>query len=282
MDRKPAPPEVGVIGNPPVTASQAELALIPHKVENRIVQQRAVDGYINATEMCRASGKKFGHYNENRTTREFLAALSADIGTPISGLVQVVKGGPPNLQGTWVHPQVAIHLAQWLRPEFAVQVTKWVFEWMSGQLAREAMPEHVRRYAINQHKIPATHFSMLNQMTFRLLGPLEIQGYIVPATMMPDIALGRMFSKWLREQDENPDSFPSYPHEFLDGDPRPTVFARLYPNRLITDFNEQLDLWIRDGRARTYFGNRDENAIVPLDHVVAAIPSPSAHPALGS
>lgn len=34
--------------------SQVEFALIPHEVENRIVQQRAVDGYINATEMCRA------------------------------------------------------------------------------------------------------------------------------------------------------------------------------------------------------------------------------------
>ena len=195
MERKQSVPGFdGAGGGAPVTASQAELALIPHKVENRIVQQRAHDGYINATEMCRASSKKFGHYNENRTTREFLAALSADIGIPISGLVQVVKGGPPDLQGTWVHPQVAIHLAQWLRPEFAVQVTKWVFEWMSGQLAREAMPEHVRRYAINQHKIPATDFSMLNQMIFRLLGPMELHGYTLPAGLMPDIALGKMFS----------------------------------------------------------------------------------------
>ena len=65
---------------------------------------------------------------------------------------------------------------------------------MSGQLAREAMPEHVRRYAINQHKIPATDFSMLNQMIFRLLGPMELHGYTLPAGLMPDIALGKMFS----------------------------------------------------------------------------------------
>ena len=153
---------------------------------------------------------------------------------------------------------------------------------MSGQVAREAMPDHIRRYAINQAKIPPTHFSMLNQMTFRLLGPLEIQGYTVPATMMPDIALGLMFSIWLRGRGEKPGSFPVYPHKFLPGDPRPTVEARLYPNRLMTDFNKQLDLWIRDGRARKYFGKRDENAIVPLDRVVAALPNPSVHPALGS
>lgn len=254
--------------------AQFELPLITHKVENRIVQQRAHDGYINATEMCRAAGRLIGDYGRLKITKAYLHALSADMGIPITGLVQRVRGGHPDLQGTWVHPRVAIHLAQWLSPEFAVQVSDWVFRWMTGQIAREAMPEHVRRYAINQHKIPLTHFSMLNQMTFRLLGPLEIQGYIVPARLMPDIAFGRMFSKWLREQGESPASFPTYPHEFLESDPRPTIQARLYPNRLMTSFNEQADLWLRDGRAMKYFRARDENAILPLEKVLHALPLP--------
>ena len=29
---------------------------------------------------------------------------------------------------TWVHPQVAINIAQWISPEFDVQVSKWIFE----------------------------------------------------------------------------------------------------------------------------------------------------------
>ena len=273
MERKPGSP---------VTASQAELALIPHKVENRVVQQRAVDGYINATEMCKVAGRPWNRYWDTKRTRRFIQALSVDTGIPASSLIEQFIGRPAHLQETWVHPQVAISLAQWLSPAFEVRVTRWVFEWMSGQLARDAFPDHIRRYAINQQKIPATDFSMLNQMIFRLLGPMELQGYTLPAGLMPDIALGKMFSKWLREQGEDPDSFPSYPHEFLDGDSRPTVLARLYPNRLMTDFNEQIDLWIRDGRARKYFGSRDENAIVPLDRVVAALPSPSTYPALGS
>lgn len=33
------------------------------------------------------------------------------------GLVQSIVGGIPELQGTWVHPQIAIHLAQWLNQE---------------------------------------------------------------------------------------------------------------------------------------------------------------------
>lgn len=252
--------------------SQAELSLIVHKVENRIVQQRAVDGYINATAMCQAAGRPWSRYWSNKRTQRFVPVLSVDTGIPTSNLIDQFRGRPAHLQGTWVHPQIAISLAQWLSPEFEVQVTRWVFEWMNGQVAREGFPDHIRRYAINQAKIPSTHFSMLNQMTFRLLGPLEMQGYIVPAGLMPDIALGKMFSNWLRERGEDPNSFPTYQHEFLPGDPRPVVSARLYPNRLMTDFNRQLDKWLHDGRARKYFGSRDPEAILPLDRVLAALP----------
>jgi len=64
----------------------------------------------------------------NNWTQQFLTALSTDIGYPISEIIQVVKGGDPGRQGSWIHPKVAIHLAQWCSPEFAVLVSKWVFE----------------------------------------------------------------------------------------------------------------------------------------------------------
>lgn len=86
------------------------------------------DGYINATAMCRAAGKEFGHYNANATTKAFLAELSSEIGIPISELIQAVSGGNPAHQGTWVHPQVAIHLGQWVSPKFAVLVTLYKAE----------------------------------------------------------------------------------------------------------------------------------------------------------
>ena len=173
---------------------------------------------------------------------------------------------------------MAIHLAQWLSPIFAVQVSKWVFEWFSGQAAHHTrLPDHVRRYLVNQNKIPGTHFSMLNQMIFRLLAPLEQHSYILPDRLMPDISLGKMFSGWLRENGHNPDSFPSYRHEFVDK--RPTVDARLYPNEVMTEFNVQLDNWLR-GKAREYFGERDEAAVTPLDQVLAALPTPAINRAL--
>ena len=252
---------------------QGEMPIIPHEVQDRLIHQRATDGYINATAMCQAVDKKFFDYRRLSTTGAYIDALALETGIPASKLIQQFRGRPAELQGTWVHPQVAIHLAQWLSPAFAVQVTRWVFEWLNGQAeVRHRLPDHVRRYLVNRPKIPATHFSMLDQMTLRLLAALEDHGYILPANMMPDIALGRMFSKWLRDRGHDPDSFPTYDHAFLDH--RPNVRARLYPNELLTEFNLQLDSWLRDGRAREYFGQRDAAAIEPLSKVLAALPAP--------
>jgi prophage antirepressor-like protein len=85
------------------------------------------DGYINATMLCKAHGKKLlGHYNENKQTKAYLEELSINIGIPILELFVTNVGG--NHSGTWVHRKVAIHLAQWLSPSFAVQVSNWLDE----------------------------------------------------------------------------------------------------------------------------------------------------------
>lgn len=91
--------------------------------------------------------------------------------------------------------------------------------------------------------------------------------------MMPDISLGRMFSSWLRKAGHDPDSFPTYRHVFDDGKRSP-VDARLYPNQLMTDFNLQLEDWIRSGKALTYFSDRDASAIGPLKAIYAELPPP--------
>jgi hypothetical protein len=148
---------------------QYELALIPHKVAGEIISQRAKDGYINATAMCTAAGKQWGHYRESSNTQRFLEELASDIGKPISELVQSIKGGKPALQGTWVHPQVAIHLAQWLSPRFAVMVSRWVHEWLTKGAPNiiRPMPFHLRRYLANHPNVPSAHFSILNAVAHR-------------------------------------------------------------------------------------------------------------------
>lgn len=90
------------------------------------IGQRA-DGYLNATAMCKAARKKWNDYSRQDGSDAFLNALSAKTGIPViernQGLVQSRQG-----TGTWVHPQVAYHLAQWCSPAFAVQVTEWIHD----------------------------------------------------------------------------------------------------------------------------------------------------------
>lgn len=249
-----------------MTEQQLSLPLVQHEFEKEVIYQRVRDGYVNATAMCKAAGKLFGHYRENRQTTKFLEALQADIGMPISVLVQSVKGGDPSLQGTWVHPQVAINLAQWLSPEFAVKVSKWVLDWMSGKIPGGNLPYHLRRYMANMTNVPAGHFSILNEMTISLIGPLEQLGYTLPDNMIPDISEGRMFSRWLRENGFDPDNMPSYQHGYEDGR---VVAARAYPNSHLQHFREHFTYtWMRE-RAISYFGDRDPQSVLYLERLLA-------------
>ena len=48
---------------------------------------------------------------------------------------------------TWVHPQVAINIAQWISPEFDVQVSKWIFELMiTGKVELKSNEELESQY----------------------------------------------------------------------------------------------------------------------------------------
>jgi hypothetical protein len=240
------------------------IELIPHEVEGQLIAQRMCDGYVNATAMCKVVGKLFGHYNALKSTQEFLLELSSDIGIPISGLVIVIKGGNSYEQGTWVHPDVAMNLGQWCSPKFAVAVAKWVREWMTGKFSvKGELPYHIRRYLANRSEIPSTHWSMLNELTFAIVGPLEKEGYTLPDKMVPDISEGKMFCNWLRKShNTDPSAFPTYRHRYEDGR---VVDARLYPNQLLPVFRDHLHrVWIPQ-RMVSYFKERDPVALTYIN-----------------
>lgn len=121
------------------------------------------------------------------------------------------------------------------------------------------IPIHLRRYIKNHSKIPTTHFSILTELTNRLVAPLEIDGYTLPENMVPDISEGRMFCKWLRENkgiDTN--NLPTYSHEYEDGR---IVFAKLYPIEVLPDFIKHFhQIWLPQ-KAKKYFKNRDPRAL---------------------
>lgn len=245
---------------------QYSLSLITHQVQNSIVEQRAADGYINATAMCKAAGKQFNEYTSKTSTTAFLQELAAETGIPVSELVQVVKGGQPHLQGSWVHPQVAIHLAQWVSAKFAVQVSKWVFDWMSGKGQPTKLPYHLERHVLNNHKVPPDKFSVLQEMASCMLGPMESNGYTMPENLMPDISQAKLLCKTLREQAGiDTKKLEKYTHTFPDGR---EVEANLYPTEHLPLFRRLMaEVWLPT-MAAPYFKARDPSALPALDKML--------------
>jgi hypothetical protein len=194
-----------------------------------------------------------------------LQELSSVMGIPITGLVMTFQGGTPELQGTWVHPDVAINLGQWCSPKFAVAVSQWVREWMSGNFTTK-LPYHLERYMANRAAIPITHWSMLNEMTFNLIAPLEQQGYHLPEELVPDISEGRMFCQWLRDEKKiDTKKLRKYPHIYRDGR---IVTANLYPLSVLEDFRLHFfNVWLPQ-KAYAYFQQKDPKALPYLSKLV--------------
>ena len=92
------------------------------------IQRRQIDGYVNATAMCKANGRHFPHYLANGRTSEYLQALSGSVGISTDLLKVSIGTGPNHLRGTWIHPRLAVDLARWISPGFAVWMDGWFLE----------------------------------------------------------------------------------------------------------------------------------------------------------
>jgi len=93
------------------------------------IQARASDGYINATQLCQVGGKRFNDWYRLENTRVYSEALSSDTGIPASQLIDIKKGNSSEFeQGSWIHPDLAVQLAQWISPPFGIRVSRWVRE----------------------------------------------------------------------------------------------------------------------------------------------------------
>ena len=121
-------------------STDASYELVPLELDNGyIIEHREEDGYINITNLCKAGGKEFKHWNSLGKTKAFLKALSTAVGIPTAVLIHLGTGSKfgttQETTGTWVHPQVAINIAQWISPQFDVKVSAWVLEvMMTGKI----------------------------------------------------------------------------------------------------------------------------------------------------
>ena len=143
----------------------AAWAMAPAGTEERFwqgtaIQRRESDGFVNATQMCKAGGKLLADYTRLARTQEYMAALASvvaekpcgaavagnpidrakgSVGFPID-LIHSTTTGPNDLRGTWIHPRLAIDLARWISPAFAVWMDGWFLESLTPALQPANQP----------------------------------------------------------------------------------------------------------------------------------------------
>jgi hypothetical protein len=119
-------------------ASMNHPALVSRSWNGTPISRRTSDGYVNATAMCKANGKRWKDYRESDRCQLYLDALESVAGISVHALVESRSGGAGG-GGTWVHPQVAVDLARWISAPFAVWMDSWFLE--SVQQAQPAPVE---------------------------------------------------------------------------------------------------------------------------------------------
>jgi hypothetical protein len=93
------------------------------------------DGFIHATEICKIVNKKMSNWRRLNETKELINKLQYKLSqksenqSEVSQIIEVYKGNSGKYQqGTWIHPELGINLAQWCDPNFALQVSAWMKE----------------------------------------------------------------------------------------------------------------------------------------------------------
>lgn len=93
------------------------------------------DGFLNATQICRIGGKRFSNWFQLDSTKTLVKTLSEELNLLAESFVKSKKGR--YCSGSWIHPDLAIHLAMWVSPKFAVRVSRWVCEWRESAAKNE-------------------------------------------------------------------------------------------------------------------------------------------------
>jgi hypothetical protein len=250
--------------------------LIHHSAGDIDILQRTHDGYIDASALCRAAGKAWEQYHAGPAAQEFIAELASDTRIPAAELIQ--SSEPGVAQATWVHPQIATHLAYGLSAIFAIKVATWIHDWMACRGLPSAR-SHLHRYLANDSNIPVDQFSILQETTLGLIGPLHMMGFDIHKGWWPDVFVDSHFCAYLRSTHGiDTDALLTYWHDYLDG--RPRVNAKLYPIDVLPVYRLWFhQIWLPINGVALFAAN-DKSSLAFLDKLpaLAAPTKPTAKP----
>ena len=101
------------------------LAVKTFNYNGQNISQRG-DGFINLTQMCKATDVILGKWIQLKDTRQYIDELQSQY--PEARVVQTRQGAQ---DGTWGHPNVARKLAAWISPVFSIWCDIHMFNLMS-------------------------------------------------------------------------------------------------------------------------------------------------------
>lgn len=122
------------------------MTILTHLFNNELIYQLSEDisvgsrvipsGYVNATQLCKTSGKRLANWTRLDRSKAYVAALSrsAQIRADLL-IVSNESEGVNDERGTWVHPEVAISIATWISPEFEVWANRTLRAVINGDFA---------------------------------------------------------------------------------------------------------------------------------------------------
>lgn len=91
---------------------------------------RELDGYINSTELCKMANKRLDNYMRCKQVRYLIEKLCLKYNVTKDKIVDIHKGNSTKFnQGTWIHPDLGLNLAQWLSSDFSLKISEWINEW---------------------------------------------------------------------------------------------------------------------------------------------------------
>ena len=116
-------------------------ALVSRTWNGTPISRRTTDGYVNATAMCKANGKRWKDYRESDRCQLYLDALESVAGISVHALVESrgdIENWTRGETKTGSIPKVAVDLARWISAPFAVWMDGWFLE-----IVQQAQPTPV-------------------------------------------------------------------------------------------------------------------------------------------
>ena len=172
----------------------SRIKTIEHDLGGFSVYQRESDGYVNATQICKAHQQVTGerkdprNWLETRTARSAMDKLAVITGIPVINLTEQKTG---KYGGTWIHPRLAVRFAMWVNDDFSLLVEDWVHSWLESGYSPAQLEADMDRVRMRDELKNSRRLALTEQVKFFL----EAAGQYNPRSKETSIFFGRVHNE---------------------------------------------------------------------------------------